>query len=185
MTVAYCTKSQLYVEGGGMSFDSTLDFQRFIDSAAVEMNGKLGVIYEIPLAPAIIPPATVAPATLPEYQLDLLQTINAKLASGRIMLTIDSTGEGSRQHAYGAQLVREAMMELMYLVNGEVDIAAVRRPSQTTNSGPRILNHDAESSVDVYEKMVHNRDRVFAWPGKQDNIVHHSPTYYPIERDGF
>lgn len=178
--MAYSVVGDLLLGDGSWIIDPAFDKQKFIDSAADEMDGKLGVIYQIPLA--AISPATV----LPEYQVKLLKTINNNLASGRIFLTIDASGDGARQHAYGLQLVNQAMMDLMAIANGDVVLDAVRRDQTGTNESSRyagISNRDTESAVEMFEEQVMRGKDAYWRPGdpatSQGGMVIYPPRYLP------
>lgn len=147
---------------GDLLISASVDKQSFVNDAADEMDSKLGYIYKLPLEP-------VSPATqLPDFQVKLLKSINNRLASGRLILTLDIAGEGSQLHAYGWSLVRDARADLMRIANGDVDLYAVRSdvdlgkiPSRT----PAIHNYDSESLVTVYENTIHRSDPWYARPG--------------------
>lgn len=145
-----------------MIVNPSLDRQKFINDASDEIDSKLGWLYVIPLEP--ISPAT----SLPGYQLLTLKGINNKLASGRIILTLDIASEGTTLHAYGWQLIREAREELIYLANGEAQLAAIRTSPNTTtglDKIPAIKNYDEESLLQAYEYTVHKNIPSWTEPG--------------------
>lgn len=158
--MSYSTEEDLLL--GDMVISPSLDRQKFINDASDEIDSKLGWLYELPLR-------AVSPATeLPGYQLLTLKGINNKLASGRLILTLDISGEGTTLHAYGWQLIREAREELMVLANGEAALAAVRTgPDPTIGSDkiPAIRNYDEESLLTAYEYTVHRSDPFWVQPG--------------------
>lgn len=132
---------------GDLLVSPRLDKNKFIQDAADEIDSKLGFIYTIPLAP-------VAPETeIPAHEVLLLKQINNKLASGRLIMTLDIAGEGTTLHAYGLRLVTEAQQELMLIANGFVELSAVRKTIAVAlgeSKVPRIVNADTESGVDIF-----------------------------------
>ena len=155
-----------------------VDRTRFIQQAADDMDAKLGWIYELPLrrqGQTIDPQAPVIDPTddwknLPTHQVLLLKGINNKLASGRLILTLDIAGEGSTLHAYGWQLVREANAELAVLSNGEVFLAAARitddQAEHDDSRIPGISQPDSESLVLGFENTVMRGVPWYSRPGE-------------------
>lgn len=141
-------------------FSPTFDFVRFINSAAEEMDGMLGEIYSLPLASA-----AGGWKTLPIYQQLLLKQINIKLASGRILLTLQASGDTRSLHAYGQRLLDEALAMLMPLINGSVRLDTPSRDAVALQTSPIILNHDSRSLVDIFENVVHRGVDDIAVPG--------------------
>lgn len=156
------------VLGGGV------DRQKFIDQAADDMDAKLGWLYQLPLRPAVpagevqTDPQGDAPPVaendweaLPTHEGLLLKGINNKLASGRLILTLDIAGEGTTLHAYGYQLVREANAELSILSNGEAWLTAQRahpdEEGEADTRTPGIINYDEESLLLGFENTVMRR----------------------------
>jgi hypothetical protein len=152
-----------------------LDKQTFVDTAAEEIDAKLGFVYDLPLRLLADPP--VDPVTedswkdLPAYQVKLLKGINNRLASGRLILAIDIAGEQNTMHAYGWQLVKEATAELLMIANGDVDLDAARRTIEGTEPDrtPSIYNYDEESLLLGFEDNIMRRHgpwtRTYSQPG--------------------
>lgn len=148
--------------GGGV------DPQKFVDAAADEMDSKLGWLYATPINvlgdPLAIPPVVA----LPRHEALLLKGINNKLASGRLILTLDIAGEGTTLHAYGARLVKEAMDELLLLANGTLDLSAPRTilaDAAVIDRTPAVLNIDEESLLAPFVNTVHRGRPWYAEPG--------------------
>lgn len=158
--MAYCEVNDLLVRDNGMMFSPTFDFVRFINSASEEMDGMLGEIYSLPLASA-----AGGWKTLPVYQQLLLKQINIKLASGRILLTLQASGDTRSLHAYGQRLLDEAMAMLMPLINGTVRLDTPARDAVALQTSPVIQNHDSRSLVDIFENVVHRGEDDIAVPG--------------------
>lgn len=166
---------------GDMVLGPTVNKQQFVDSAADDMNGKLGVIYKLPLqtTESVSPDGDswkTDPGALPEYQQLLLKGCNNKMASGRLILTLDTAGEQTTLHAYGKSLIDEAMAELYCLANGDVDLSAVKTDVAPVTGGkktPGIKQYDEESLLLGFETNVMGVERPFSkWytrPGQVSN----------------
>ena len=94
---------------------ASLSKEKFIDFAAGDMDSKLGYRYVTP----------IDTTALPVHQLQLLMSINAKLATGRLIMATAVGGEDTAVHQYALYLVKEAEMDLMSIANGQVDLVAV------------------------------------------------------------
>lgn len=155
----YSAVSDLLV--GDLLISNKVDKAKFVTDAADEIDSKLGFRYKIPLTP--IPPATV----LPIHQILLLKGINNKLASGRLILTLDITAEDRSLHAYGLRLVTEAMNDLMLIANGDIDLTVdpLLPANEDDSKVPAIKNFDAESGVDAFYNQVMREEPWYWMPG--------------------
>lgn len=138
----------------------SVDKEKFVLSAQEEIDSKIGFLYALPLPFE----------GMPYHERILLKQINNKLASGRLILTLDIAGEETALHAYGLRLITEAMNELMCIANGDVDLTAPQtNPDQATadlNKLPSIVNRDAESAVDQWENHVMRGQPSYWRPGE-------------------
>lgn len=156
----YCVPSDLLV-GDLLGIDDT-DKQSFIDRAASEMHAYLGTRYAVPLVGKSRLPWS---GNVSAHEAELLKIINAKIASGRLILQKFAADEESNQHAYGASLLREGKNDLMQIVNGTIELTSVQGADSVASEHskvPSINNHDAESMVDAWEDRVMRGDP-FAW----------------------
>lgn len=160
--MAYCLESDLLVKDTLLPPGETL--QVWVDRAAEEMDSYLGYRYEIPIVPS--PIFTV----LYQHETLVLKMINAKLASGRYYLAASSNDEDDRLHAYGASLVREAIMELTSIRDGTVDLVSAAQVQSTgadeSRKVPGVINHDSESLVLGWENTVMRGVDWFSRPGE-------------------
>ena len=129
---------------------------RFIQAAADEMDAKLGFVYATPIDVSL----------LPVNQAKLLKTINAKLASGRMIMANALGGQDATVNAYAMYLVKEAEVDLMSIANGQVDLKAPEVDASSDPVGviedptvadpyariPSGWNPDATSAVTAFEK---------------------------------
>lgn len=150
--MAYSTVDDLIV--GDMMISARVDKNKFVNDAAEEIDSKLGFLYVLPLAPLALHEST------------LLKQINNKLASGRLILTLDIAGEETVLHAYGLRLITEAMNDLMLLANGTINLSStMTTTSALRDNVPGIYNHDEESAVDIFEAHVLRGEPSYWNPG--------------------
>lgn len=144
----YCDATDLKL--GGVAPKSSWNAYEQINEAADEMNAKIGRRYALPLNLSLA--AGFVPLTL--------KSINADLASGRYLLENNQNNDRN-VHAYGAQLVRDAMAQIDAIVCGQVQLMGVPGLVGSNKSlAPGIRNHDAHSLVDGFERYAH-RGHVF------------------------
>jgi hypothetical protein len=157
--VAYSEVADLLL--GDLILSARVDKQKFINDAAEEMDAKLGFLYKTPV---VIPDAEAGN----RHQALLLKQINNKLASGRLILTLDIPQEHGTLHAYGLRLVKEATEELLLIANGTVDLAADRAEGGTgiVDRRPEILVYDEESLLLGFENTVLRGVPWYSRPGK-------------------
>lgn len=136
--------------------------QKFVDDAADEIDSKLGFLYAT--VPLIVDPAL--PGALPRHERLLLKNINNRLASGRLILTLDIAGEDTTLHAYGWSLVRDSLRELMLVANGEVLLTAPRITATKRDERPAVNNHDQESLLLGFEETVMRGRPWYSRPGR-------------------
>lgn len=159
---------------GDLILPRTVSKEQFVQSAADEIEAKLGFIYKTPLAPCVVPEGfpEVDPEFkhLPSHEQKLVASINNRLASGRLIMTLDTAGEQTTLHAYGFRLVKEALDELHMVANGEVDLTACRQDPSNVSGGidrvPSVLNEDEESLLLGFQNTVLRADPWWSRPGK-------------------
>jgi len=168
---------------GDLLISQKVDKQKFVQDAADEMDSKLGFLYELPLAPCVTDPPPAVPATLEPHEILLLKGINNKLASGRLILTLDIAGEETVLHAYGLRLITEAMNDLMLVANGNVLLSACRQEMVAglrSNRTPLCVNRDEESAQDMFESAVMRRGETAVWqPGEAADEALYADSYSP------
>lgn len=164
--MAYAAVSDLLL--GDLIVAESIDRQKFVDLAAEEMNSKLGWVYELPLRGAGSAPSATSWLELPAHEVSILKTINNRLASGRLILSLYIAGEDSQLHAYGYQLVQEAMSDLMLIANGNVSLSAHRTSaySREGDTIPGISQHDDESLLLGFENSVMRGKPWYTIPGQ-------------------
>lgn len=157
--MAYSTVDDLLL--GDLPVDPALKEQA-VSQAADDIDAKLGVLYALPLA-------AVGGGVIPAYQLKLLKGINNKLASGRLLMTLNVSAEAvGGLHSYGKLLLDEANQELLLIANGVVTLDAVRRgatPALDNSKLPAAVVRDTESLVEQYENGAMRGIPSYARPG--------------------
>ena len=100
----YCGLNDLLI--GDLLLPEEISKKAYIESAALEIDSRIGSLYAVPVV--------IAPDKVVQYQatISMLKSINARLASGRILMAAAATLELNVVHAYANSLVREAMSDL-------------------------------------------------------------------------
>lgn len=148
--MAYCLIGDLLT--GDIPLPVVISAQQYINSAADEIDAALGQIYVTPIVLDVTSPA-VRPSVL------VLKGVNAKLASGRIIMAADAGGQDTVLHAYGLSLIREAQATLVELrasaetLPGATPVTTITA-GQNIGKGPLIVNQDPVSSVDAFYAFV-------------------------------
>jgi hypothetical protein len=159
---AYCSTSDLLI--GDIPTPDYVNVQKFVDDAADEIDSKIGFVYETRVD-MTEGGHTSRPARL------LLKRINAFLASGRLLMSVDTGGEDTQVHAYALKLVNDATEALSLIANGQITLEGAEKiaSGSTTDHVPIIYNKDTESNVDAFYDRIANPDYVFMpaethWP---------------------
>ena len=182
--MAYCADTDLAL--GDIVLPTWLVKSQWIERAAEEIDSRLGFIYKVPLVSAGAPQTFAALAT---HEKALIKGINWKLATGRIILALDSGGEDVALHAYGRSLVLEAINDLMQVANGVVSFpdAALNVDSVTNgpNMTPSATNADEFSLVDAWSDTVIRGEPRRAYTGNVPPLqVFPAPSFYPRRPGG-
>lgn len=152
----YCHVNDLMIDHSMYADPS--EKERYVKFAADAMDSKLGYIYTVP----------IVTSGIPAHQATLLKTINAQLATGRLIMSRASAHQESSVHAYALYLIRQAEMDLMAIANGTVDLLAPRvnaggeplgeledpAASDALARTPSGWNPDASSPVTLFEKNI-------------------------------
>lgn len=147
----YCEVVDLLL--GDLKVSSAIDQQAFINSAADEINARLGRVYALPI--------DIHDPEVEEWVGLTLKTINAQLAAGRLIRAQSRAAEVVK---YADELIKEAMTNLAALC-GE-DLSGVERNERDKVTAPAIVNQDLFSGVDGYENFAHRDHRLEWWhPG--------------------
>lgn len=142
---AYCKVTDLLV--GDLELSARVDPQAFVDNASDEINSKLGYLYVVPIDTNAVP----------NFIALRLKSINAKIATGRLIMAITSGGEDDTVNAYGLALYKEGTMDLACIVSGREELTgatAAATDTSTDGNAPSILVADAQSGVDAFYDYV-------------------------------
>lgn len=135
-TVTYCNAGDLLI--GDIELSSMLSEESFVRDAAQEMDARLGFVYILPIV------------GIPAHAQTLLKQINARLASGRLLMSIAAPAEDNSVHRYGEWLIKQAYDDLYAICNGSIILgSATLAPDPTPNSAS-IVNYDEESAFDQF-----------------------------------
>lgn len=143
--MAYCQVSDLLT--GSIPLPVAPSPQQAVDNAAEEIDAALGQVYLTPIVLSPVDPA-VRPSLL------TLKHVNAKLATGRLILAVAGGTQDTELNAYGLSLLKEARATLSELrASSESLPGAILAPTAATSKtgrGPRISNVDPVSQVDAF-----------------------------------
>lgn len=158
----YSEESDLLV--GDMPLPKGMRPQKYVDDAGDEIDSVIGFIYKTPV-PMLDTSPVVRPARL------LLKRLNNMLASGRLIMAMTTGGQRLELHAYGADLVRQALITLTQIGNGEILLAGAEMLDPVEGedpafTGPQIYNVDEESNVEAFYDRVANPNYLFLTPNQ-------------------
>lgn len=171
--MAYCQVEDLLL--GDVTVGGSINRQLYVDQAAEEMDSKLGWIYKTPID---LDGATANPPTIPEtipplprHEALLLKTINAKIATARLIMAVSINEEGNAVHAYALRLLKEGNDELIMLANGTILLSAPRSESTPDEISrvPGVVNEDVESLLDPFYNTVNRSRPWYAEIGRDPN----------------
>lgn len=145
--MAYSTKDDLLL--GSIPLPAYIDVDKAIQDAADEIDSYIGFTYKTPINMDEASPV-VRPARL------LIKRISAHLSSGRIIMSLDSSGQNDELHQYGLYLVNLALEALAEIKAGRALLdGAEKVPSGEGNATvPLISNLDETSQVEDFYKLV-------------------------------
>lgn len=170
----YSTKEDLLL--GDLAVSARIDKQRYVQDAADEIDGKIGLVYVVPVNLSAAPPYVVA----------LFKRLNNQLASGRLIVTLTASQESDTLHAYGERLINDSLKELETIRVGMVTLPGIPRVDSTNDDSKAMQtsNSDEFSAVDTFEAYVMNGKPTYWQPGQSKDW---GPTpgqgAYPVSND--
>lgn len=161
----YCSVTDLML--GNIPMPSYIDKQQQVDSAAEEIDAKIGFKYNTPIDISQTSPVD-RPAIL------LLKKINAFIATGRILMAVDAAGEDEQVHAYANRLLKEAYAALDAIAAGSIELTGAALNTSTTPKTTAVIvnNVDDESLVEAFYDRIANPSYTY-------------PSYVPTANGGF
>lgn len=153
----YSEESDLLV--GDMPLPKGMRPQKYVDDATNEIDSVIGFIYKTP-----VPMLDDSPAVRPTRL--LLKRLANMLATGRLIMAMTTGGQRLELHAYGADLVRQAVATLAQIGSGEIVLAGAELLDPVAGddpafTGPQIANVDDESNVEAFYDRVANPNYLF------------------------
>lgn len=131
--------------------------QKHVDAATREVDERLGFNYQTPF--------TQSSVSRPAWF--LIKRIANYIASGRLLLETDQSGEDNGVHAYGLYLLQEVDTILEPILNGEINLSPPSDdlPDPTTPHGARVSNVDPYSQVEAFYGWAARPPVYFPYPG--------------------
>jgi hypothetical protein len=149
---AYCTSADLLINPG-MRMPVEMDKNAYVQQAASEIDMRIGRLYKTPVAFGTIELQERYSATTL-----FLKHLNIHLATGRLIMALDLSGEQTQLHAYGKSLVDGAMALLEEIVAREIVLEGAptndNDPDLNANARPYISQVDAVSGVEAFYAIV-------------------------------
>ena len=139
---------------GDIPLPTYISTAKFVTDAADEIDSHIGFVYKTPISVVDVPENPVSrPARL------LLKRISTHLSSGRILMSVAAAGEDNALHAYGYNLVKEALAALAAIVKGEILLDGAEPVDGVDTgvpTGPMISNLDEVSLVEQFYDRARN-----------------------------
>lgn len=141
----YCEEAAVRQHIGQIRLAVGIEIEGAIESAANEMDGMLGIRYQVPI---IVSP-NIADQKSTSYW---LQSINAMLTAGRLLVSSAAPGSQTDTNNYGKYLIQNALNQINYVVTGrKVLLGALESEYESLSYvGPMIVNQDEFSQVDAF-----------------------------------
>jgi len=150
---AYCTNEDLLI-ASNLPMPTGLSKSKFVQDAADEIDMHISGLYATPVI-------FIGAENQMKYQATILflKHLNAHLATGRLIMAIDVSGEQTALHAYGVSLVKNALLLLAKIVAREVILEGAlpnaNDPDESAPSArPYIFQLDAMSGVESFYQLV-------------------------------
>ena len=149
---AYCANSDLLLSSN-LPMPTGLDKSKFVQDAADEINVAISNLYKVPVAFLLPTDQAKYAATI-----TFLKQLNARLATGRLIMAIDAVGQNQSLHAYGLFLLKEVQGILQQIKDREIVLEGApvteNDPHQYDAPGPRIYQKDEVSGVESFYDFV-------------------------------
>lgn len=147
MASTYSTVADLLT--GNVPLPAALSPQKFVDDAANEVDSFIGFKYQTPVDVSDLG-ATSRPARL------LIKRLANFLATGRLLMAADASGQDVNLHAYANKLITDALTTLQLIANGEITLDGAitltdpNGASAGLRKAPAIYNVDESSNVEGF-----------------------------------
>ena len=167
--MAYVEETDLLLGELTNTLPASISVTEYLAMTQDEIDSKLGVMYVVP----------VDVDNLPNSQGSLLKSIQRKLTSGRVIMAATVAHSDTTVHGYAIQLVKEALMELMAIANGDVVLVGAERVDG--GGEPRGDIDDAEvADPDARVPGATNRDDFSAVETFEDNFMRPATLGAPV-----
>lgn len=151
---AYCTDGDLLLSGN-LPVPAGFDKMKFVQDAADEINVAIGSLYKTPVVFA-----TAEDQELYADTITFLKQLNARLATGRLIMALDASGQNQQLHAYGLFLLKEVKGFLQEIKDRDIVLEGApvndRDPHAYDAPGPAVFQLDAFSGVEAFYGIVQN-----------------------------
>jgi hypothetical protein len=153
--MAYCADGDLLLQAD-FPLPAGLTKAQYVNEAADEINMRIAKRYKIPVAFTSADDQNRYSSTI-----TLLKTLNAHIATGRLVMAMSIKAERPQLHSYGNNLVKDALKIVDDICYGEINlegaVLSLEVTDETTGFGsqrPMVLNLDDESGVEAFYNIV-------------------------------
>lgn len=145
----YSAKGDLLL--GDLPLPAYVDVDKIIRDVADEIDSHVGFVYQTPFDLS-------DDSLLSRPSRLLIKRISVHLSTGRIILSVATTGEQNDTHAWGRRLVSDAMAALAAIRNGTffLEGATLLPQANVEVTTPLIFNEDARSQVEAFYGALEN-----------------------------
>ncbi len=151
---AYCTDVDLLLTQN-LPMPTGLSKAKFVQDAADEINTQIGSLYKTPVTFDTAEDQEKYAVTM-----TFLKQLNARLATGRLIMALDAAGQNSQLHAYGLFLLKEVKDILQQIKDRDIILEGApvnsNDPHELGAPGPKVFQLDAFSGVEAFYGIVQN-----------------------------
>ena len=150
--MSYCETTDLLITAD-LPLPVGVNRQSYVDMASEEIDMMISRYYSTPVVFGTTEDQEKYKATLL-----LLKHINIKLATGRLILAVDASGENSQVHAYGQSLVAQALALIDAIVERDVILEGAagnsNEPSEIATARAVVYQLDDTSGVEDFYSLT-------------------------------
>ncbi len=150
--MGYCETTDLLLSGD-LPLPQGVSRQSYVDLASDEIDMMISRYYKTPVVFG-----TTAEQEKYKSTMLLLKHINIKLATGRLILAIDASGEDRAVHAYGSSLVLDAMKLIQAIVDRDIVLEGAsgntNEPNEIVTARASVFQLDPTSGVEDFYNMA-------------------------------
>lgn len=150
----YCSDADLLISAD-LPVPPGFSKSKFVSDASDEIDTNIGALYKTP-----VQFTTAGDQEKYAVTMTFLKQLNARLATGRLIMALDAAGQNQALHAYGLFLLKEVKAILDQIRDRDIVLEGApindNDPSVYNAPGPAIFQLDAFSGVEAFYAIVQN-----------------------------